>query len=75
VPAIARAQNGLFGRPLSTVGAALFALRLAIRLPTVHTLQPRTAFLRLTMLTARFCSSSEDLAEGGAPSAVFVEPS
>jgi hypothetical protein len=47
----------LFGRPLSTEGAALFALRLAIRLVTVQTLQPRTAFLRLTMLTALFCNS------------------
>ena len=57
MPAIATAHNGLFGRPPSTERAALFALRLAMRLPTVHTLQPRTAFLRLTMLTALFCNS------------------
>src|SRR5215210_685272 len=52
-PAIPTARSDLFGRPPSTDGVALFALRFAKRLPIFQTPQPRTAFRRLTIPTAR----------------------
>src|SRR5436189_5882739 len=49
--AIATAISDLFGRPSSTVGVALLALRLTKRFPSFQTPQPMTALRRLTIDT------------------------